>query len=187
MLQDFFVPFVTIALAELGDKTQLAMMSLATRNRHLLSLFLGATTAAVIVDGSAVFLGRYLANHIPKTAVSVTAAIIFIAFGIFSLISKEGTQKKEITKKSAFATAFLLFFISELGDKTQLAALLFGTQYNLILTTLGVILAMSLLIFMALAAGRFIKEHLNETAVKITSASLFIGIGLFMLAKNLFF
>jgi Ca2+/H+ antiporter, TMEM165/GDT1 family len=186
MLQDFFVPFIAISIAELGDKTQLAMMSLATRNKHILQLFLGATTAAVIVDGSAVLIGGYIADYIPKITVSIAAAIIFIVFGILSLISKDETQKKEITKKSAFATAFLLFFISELGDKTQLTAILFGTQYNLVLTALGVITAMALLILMAILAGSFVKHHLNEKVVKIASAVIFIAMGLFLLTKSLF-
>ena len=188
MLQDFLVPFLTIALAEMGDKTQLAMMAMAARYKHTMQIFLGAMTASAIVDGSAVVLGNYASRYVPKTPVSIAAGALFILFGIYSLLRKEENESakaKGMTKRSVFIAAFLLFFISEFGDKSQFAALLFGTQYSLLLTILGTLAAIAVLLVIMLAAGKYISKHLNEKAVRLLSALLFIGIGLFTLLRAL--
>ena len=188
MLQDFLVPFLTIALAEMGDKTQLAMMAMAARYKHTMQIFLGAMTASAIVDGSAVVLCNYASRYVPKTPVSIAAGALFILFGIYSLLRKEENESakaKGMTKRSVFIAAFLLFFISEFGDKSQFAALLFGTQYSLLLTILGTLAAIAVLLVIMLAAGKYISKHLNEKAVRLLSALLFIGIGLFTLLRAL--
>lgn len=176
------MPFVTIAFAEMGDKTQLAMMAMAARHKRTMQIFLGAIAASAIVDGSAVVLGSYISKYLPRTAVSVAAGAIFILFGIYSLMSGKGEKEKVAAgKKSILLAAFLLFFVSEFGDKSQLAALLFGTQYNMLLAVLGTLVAIAALLAIMLHAGRYLGRRLNEKAVKILSALLFIGIGLFTL------
>ncbi|MFH1222265.1 MAG: TMEM165/GDT1 family protein [Candidatus Micrarchaeota archaeon] len=191
MLQDFLIPFATIAIAEMGDKTQLAMMAMAARYKHTMQIFLGAMAASAIVDGSAVVLGNYASKYIPKTPVSIAAGILFIIFGIYTLLRKEGKEGEKsgraaaATKKSIFVAAFVLFFVSEFGDKSQFAALLFGTQYNLLLTLLGALAGIAVLLVVMLAAGKYISKKLNEKAVRLLSALLFIGIGLFTLLRAL--
>lgn len=178
------MPFATIALAEMGDKTQLAMMALAAKHKHMLQIFLGAMAASIITDGSAVALGNYATKYVPVAAVSVAAGAIFILFGIYSLIARDKKEEKAgMAKSSVLMAAFMLFFISELGDKTQFTALLFGTQYGILLALFGVLAAMALMIGLALVAGKFIHAHLNEKAVRVMSSALFIIIGLFTLAK----
>ncbi len=182
MLQDFFIPFATIAIAEIGDKTQLAMMAMAAKYRHTMQIFLGAMAASAIVDGSAVVLGGYISRHIPKVPVAVAAALIFITFGAYTLLRKEEEKKPHLlSKRSVLVAAFVLFFISEFGDKSQFAALLFGTQYNLLLTLLGALSGIAAVLAVMLNAGKFISRHLSEEAIRVVSALLFIGVGLFTL------
>ncbi len=187
MIQDFLVPFATIALAEMGDKTQLAMMAMAARYKHTLQIFLGAMAASAVVDGSAVALGNYASKYVPKTPAAVAAGILFILFGIYSLLRKgeEKGKAAAATKKSIFVAAFALFFISEFGDKSQLAALLFGTQYNLLLTIMGTLGAIAALLAIMLAAGKYISKKLDEEKVKALSAMLFIGIGTWTILRAL--
>lgn len=187
MIQDFLIPFATIALAEMGDKTQLAMMALAAKYRHTMQIFLGAMLASVIVDGSAVALGSYFSKYLPTKAVSIAAGTLFILFGIYSLLAKEeeGGKIAVVSKRSVFIAAFALFFVSEFGDKSQLAALLFGTQYNLLLTILGTLMAIAVLLALMLATGRYIRAHINEKKIKLLSSALFILIGLFTLLRAL--
>ncbi|MBI2580687.1 TMEM165/GDT1 family protein [Candidatus Woesearchaeota archaeon] len=188
MLQDFLVPFVTIALAEIGDKTQLAMMAMAARYRHTMQIFLGAMAASVVVDGSAVALGNYASKYVPKTPISLAAGALFILFGIYTLLKKEENESakaKGMTKRSVLVAAFILFFFSEFGDKSQFAALLFGAQYNLLLSLLGALSGIAVVLAVMLNAGKFISRHLSEEAIRIVSALLFIGIGLFTLLRAL--
>ncbi len=188
MLQDFLIPFVTIAVAEIGDKTQLAMMAMAARYRHTMQIFLGAMAASAIVDGSAVALGNYASRYVPKTPVSIAAGVLFVIFGIYTLLRKEENESakaKGMTKRSVLIAAFILFFFSEFGDKSQFAALLFGTQYNLLLSLLGALSGIAVVLAVMLNAGKFISRHLSEEAIQAASALLFIGIGLFTLLRAL--
>lgn len=186
MLQDFLIPFATIAIVEMGDKTQLAMMAMAARYKHTMQIFLGAMAASAIVDGSAVVLGNYLTRFIPRRPVSMIAGAVFILFGIYSLIKKDEKEKTASpTKRSVFIAAFLLFFVSEFGDKSQFAALLFGTQYSLPLTLLGTLAAIAVLLVIMLAAGKYISKKLDEEKVNVFSAMLFIGIGIWTILRAL--
>jgi len=182
MIADFLVPFVTIAVAELGDKTQIAMMAFAARHRHTLQIFLGAMAASLIVDGSAVLLGAYVFVYLPKVLLSAVAGSIFILFGIYTLLKREKEKGGgAATKKSVLAMAFLLFFTSEFGDKSQLAALLFGTQYNMLLTLLGTLGGIAAVLVAMLLAGKYIREHFREKRVRLFSSLLFLAVGAWLL------
>lgn len=185
MIQDFLIPFATIALAEMGDKTQLAMMAMAARYRHTMQIFLGAMLASVIVDGSAVVLGGYISKFVPRTPIAVAAGVMFVLFGIYSLLAKEQEQVKiaAVTKRSVLIAAFALFFFSEFGDKSQLAALLFGTQYNLLLALLGALAGIAAVLVIMLRIGKYVSKNLSEKTIRLLSALLFIGIGLVTLLK----
>ena len=184
MLPDFFIPLATIAVAEIGDKTQIAMMALAARYRHALQIFMGAIVASVFVDGSAVVAGAFVAEHIPKGAVLAVSGILFIIFGIFTLAKKEDERKvRPAGRKSVFIMAFSLFFVSEFGDKSQVAALLFGANYNMLLAFLGTISGIAIILAAMLLLGRFISRHLNEKALRIFSSLLFIAVGVATLVK----
>ncbi|MBI3037359.1 TMEM165/GDT1 family protein [Candidatus Woesearchaeota archaeon] len=186
MIQDFLIPFVTIAVAEIGDKTQLAMMAMAARHRHTTQIFLGAIAASAIVDGSAVVLGSYISRYIPKVPVAVAAAVIFMAFGIYTLLRKEEEKKPRLlSKRSVLIAAFVLFFVSEFGDKSQFAALLFGTQYNLLLALFGALAGIAAVLVIMLSIGKYVSKHLSEKTIRLLSGLLFIGIGLFTLLRAL--
>lgn len=184
MMQDFLIPFATIAIAEMGDKTQLAMMALAARHRHTLQIFMGAMAASAVVDGSAVALGSIISRYIPRNAVSVAAGIVFIAFGMLTLVKKEEKGRARLlSKKALFIVAFMLFFVSEFGDKSQFAALLFGAQYNLLLAILGTLTAIGLLLIVMLNVGKYVSRKIDERKITILSAALFIGLGAYFLVK----
>ena len=78
--------FGLIFLAELGDKTQLATMTMAASSRAPLSVFLGASLALVVLSGAGAFLGAGLAEVIPMGVVRTVAAIAFILVGIAMLL-----------------------------------------------------------------------------------------------------
>ena len=83
------------------------------------------------------------------------------------------------------AGAFLLFFVSEFGDKSQLAALLLGTQYNLPLALSGALTGIAAVLIVMLHIGKFVSRHLNEKVIRLLSALLFISIGLLTLLRLL--
>lgn len=183
MLQDFLIPFVAIGLAELGDKTQLAVLALSSKTKKHLQLLLGVILAFLIADGLAILLGDYITNFIPRDYIKIGAGIIFIIFGIVILMNnKEEKEKYEL--KNPFMSSFWLILASEMGDKTQIAAALFATEYNSWLVLLGVMLALTLLSLMAVYLGKIITKKLNKRTISITAGILFIMIGIWSILSR---
>lgn len=83
----FFTAFTMLFLAELGDKTQLAVFTLSTQSSDILSVFLGASTALVLVTFIGVFLGRFAASYIPTSILHAAAGLLFVIMGIIILKS----------------------------------------------------------------------------------------------------
>ncbi|PHS79217.1 MAG: hypothetical protein COB59_03025 [Rhodospirillaceae bacterium] len=138
-----------IALAEIGDKSQLVCMVLAARHGRARPVLLGAVLAFVLLNTAAVVFGSTLAAWIPEFWVLVAMAVVFAVFGVQSLLQVEdndGEVEGELNGHSLFVTAFLMIFLAEMGDKTQISvaglagiypasAVWFGATVALILTS----------------------------------------------------
>ncbi|MBA1334437.1 MAG: hypothetical protein HPY66_2286 [Firmicutes bacterium] len=83
----FFTAFTMLFLAELGDKTQLAVFTLSTQSSSVLPVFLGASTALVVVTFIGVFLGRFVSAYVPTSILHTAAGILFVVMGILILKS----------------------------------------------------------------------------------------------------
>ena len=177
MIQDFLIPFLAIGLAELGDKTQLAVFCLASKTKKYLQLFIGVVLAFVIADGLAILLGDFIAKNIPMNYVKIGAGTIFIVVGIYMLANYKKEEKKHEIK-TPFMSGFWLVLISEMGDKTQIASGLFATKFNPVLVFIGVIAALIVLSVIAIYLGKFVMEKINKKTVSFIAGILFILIGI---------
>jgi putative Ca2+/H+ antiporter (TMEM165/GDT1 family) len=181
VISDIFVPFAAVGLAELGDKTQLTVLCLASKTRRHFELLLGIIFAFVIADGSAVILGNFIRTaHIPVYYIKTASGMIFILFGIIALMSKK-QEDAACSLKKPFASGFLFIFISEMGDKTQIAAGLFATKFEPAMVFIGVISALTILSVMAIYLGKFIALKLNRKIVSNIAGIVFILVGVFCL------
>ncbi len=180
MLKDFFLPFFTVALSELGDKTQLAVLSLSTRARSRLLLFAAVMVAFIIVDGLAVVFGSLAAKIIPFHLVKVIAGIVFVAYGAYILILSDGNEKK-VDMKTAFLSVMGMIILLEMGDKSQIAAVLFAAEFNPWLVFLGVELALAILSIMAILLGAQLKRIVKAETLKYVSGIIFIAVGIISL------
>lgn len=182
MLSDFLIPFTAIGLAELGDKTQLAVLLLATRTTKHAALAAGVMTAFVAVDGLAVILGSAAGMLIPLNVIRILAGILFIIFGMVMLRGEsEAEEEKEIGMKSPFITGFMVILISEMGDKTQIAAGLFAAKYSPVAVFAGTIAALAVLSVLAIWAGGFLSKKINQKLLSRIAGILFVTIGAVML------
>jgi putative Ca2+/H+ antiporter (TMEM165/GDT1 family) len=114
--------FGLIFLAEMGDKSQLVCMALAARHHHR-PVLAGAIAAFAVLNVLAVAFGAGLAHWVPERILAVAVAILFALFGVLSLRAEEEEGTEEIEERSGhgvFATTFLMLFLAEMGDKTQL-------------------------------------------------------------------
>lgn len=113
---------VLVAIAELGDKTQLLTLALAARHRAS-RVLLGVAAAVVVLQGVATLAGGALGALVPRGVVSWAAAALFVAFGVWSIVTagREGPPERESGRRLGPAvSAFAAFLLAELGDKTQL-------------------------------------------------------------------
>src|SRR3954463_13675995 len=110
--------FGLIFLAELPDKTSFTVLLLATRSRPL-PVLLGAWTAFLAQAAVALVLGTLLAR-LPVQAVRWAAAAVFLGFGLFLLLREEDEEEEALPRRQAFAAAFLMVFLAEMGDATQI-------------------------------------------------------------------
>ena len=153
--------FLLIALAEIGDKSQLVCMTLAARHRGL-PVVLGAVAAFAFLNLLAVLFGAAIAAWLPEWIVTAAVAVLFAVFGISALRFEEEDGDEEIKEKPGhgiFATTFLMIFLAEFGDKTQIAVAGMGSTAAPTATWVGATLALTTTSVLGVYAGRrFLKQ-----------------------------
>ncbi|WP_292465379.1 TMEM165/GDT1 family protein [Methanolobus sp.] len=178
MIQDILLPFLLVGLAELGDKTQLAVLVLSTKTRRYKSLLAGVMLAFILTDGIAILFGNYIAQRVPLDYVRIGAGLMFILFGLMTLLQRDKDEEEgSYELKSPFMSGFWLILIAEMGDKTQLAAALFATQYNPLLVFVGVIMALFILSVLTVYLGKIIMEKIDKKIISTIAGIMFILIG----------
>ncbi|MBI2545694.1 TMEM165/GDT1 family protein [Candidatus Woesearchaeota archaeon] len=179
MIQDILVPFIAISIAEIGDKTQLAIISLGSKSKNHLQLFLGLMLAFVIVDGIAVILGNVLKNIIPVIYVKILAGIIFITLGVFMLLHLKKEERNKTELVNPFLAGFFLVFITEWGDKSQIATGLFAAQFNPFFVFIGIIIALALFSLVSIFIGKLVAGLISKKrTIDIIAALIFIILGI---------
>lgn len=154
--------FLLIALAEIGDKSQLVCMTLAARHRGL-PVVLGAVAAFAILNLLAVLFGAAVAAWLPEWVVTLAVAVLFAWFGISSLRYEEDEDDETIEEKPGhgiFATTFLMIFLAEFGDKTQIAVAGLGSTADATATWVGATLALTTTSILGVIAGRRLLNRL---------------------------
>jgi putative Ca2+/H+ antiporter (TMEM165/GDT1 family) len=168
--------FAVIALAELGDKTQLLAMALATRYKPrdvLVSVF----AASALLMLLAVSVGRILYILIPASVVQLIAGALFLLFAFWILYSDK-EEETLFSGKTPFLAVFGAFILAEIGDKTQLAAVALTVKYNVLFevwagATAGMFAANSI----GIVAGSKMGTRLPQKLVKRVAAGLFFIFG----------
>ncbi len=168
-----------IALAEMGDKTQLLAMAFATR--YPWKTVLWAVFGATLVNHFlAVMAGNYLNHFLPLEYVKIAASAAFILFGLWTLRGDTLANEDRRFKYSPFWTVAIAFFFAEMGDKTQLATLALAVEFNTIIpiwlgTTAGMVVADAI----GIGVGIVLGKKIPEKAIKWAAAVIFIAFGIF--------
>lgn len=190
MMNWFFITaltFGTVALAELGDKTQLMTITLASRYKNR-PVFWGMFLGMGVITLLGVIIGTVFYQLIPVYYVKILAASIFILFGIYSLYNQEKEVDKDIDEKKVFSTSFFLALIAELGDKTQLVVIALTARYQAPMNVLiGALGGLALVIGVSVFMGNKISEIVEKDKIDLISASLFIFLGIIFLLEVFLF
>jgi putative Ca2+/H+ antiporter (TMEM165/GDT1 family) len=179
--------FLLIALAEFGDKSQLVCMTLAARHRGL-PVVLGAVAAFAFLNLLAVLFGAAVAAWLPEWVVTVAVAVLFAVFGISALRYTEEDEDEEIEEKPGhgiFATTFLLIFLAEFGDKTQIAVAGLGSTTDALAVWLGATLALTVTSILGVFAGRKFLHRLPLVWIHRISGVFFLALALYALSRLL--
>ncbi len=128
-LTTLFSSFVLLFLAEMGDKTQLMVMTLAHRHRAM-PVIVGGCAAFTVLNLLAVFVGQGVAQVIPREVVLIAAGLLFSVFAWRSWADAEEASDSDgnTSHRAVWLASFMLIFVAELGDKTQLAMVALAAQ-----------------------------------------------------------
>jgi putative Ca2+/H+ antiporter (TMEM165/GDT1 family) len=174
-----FKSFLLILASEMGDKTQLLALVLATRFRKPWTVMAGIFVATLLNHVLASTLGVYLATLISEQTLSLILAAIFFAFAMWVLIPDKEEELKSSGHMGAFMTTAITFFLAEMGDKTQLATLALGARYDsTVLVTIGSTMGMLVADGMVLFWGHHITDRLPMKWIHRGASLLFVIFGI---------
>lgn len=172
--------FLLIMAAEIGDKSQLVCMTLASRHRAM-PILLGAVAAFALLNTLAVIFGVAIAKWLPDYLVAGLVACLFAAFGLNSLLAATEDEDEEIQEKSShgiFLTTFLLITLAEFGDKTQLAVVALSSTAAPLAVWLGATLALATTSGLGIWAGRTLLQKIPLALLHKLSGLIFLGLAL---------
>lgn len=175
-----------VALAEIGDKTMLLAIVLATRFRKPVPIVLGILVATLANHGIAAFLGQTVAGLLEGRWFRFAVGAGFIAMAAWTLVPDklDDNEAPGPSRFGALLTTTIAFFIVEIGDKTQVATVALGAQYqDVLLVTLGTTAGMMLANVPAVWFGQRIVDVVPLNVVRTIAAALFLAIGMWALAQ----
>lgn len=179
MLHDFCFATFIVFMAELGDKTQLVALTLATRYNTRVVLA-GIFFATLLVHIFSTVLGNFAGALLPTHWIQFLAGIAFIAFGLWTLRGdclegEECSTHRRVT--SPFLVVATVFFLAELGDKTMLSTVTLASSGLFLPVWLGSTLGMVVSDGLAIWVGKALGSRLPERAIKIGAAVIFFAFG----------
>lgn len=180
--------FVLILVAELGDKTQLSVISLSSSYKWH-HVFVGSMLAFLLVDGVSIAVGGPLLALIPLRYVQVVSGVVFLVFGIIPWLRKEKNTEVSFNKGRTtmpLLASFSLVALMELGDKTQILTITLAAQSSPILVLIGMLLAFTVLTAAAVFIGAKLVSRLPKKWLQIITSTLFIVLGAFSVVSGIF-
>ena len=184
IMEAFLVSTSIVALAEIGDKTQLLSLVLAARFRKPWPIVLGIFVATLVNHALAGAAGAWVTTVLGPQVLRWVLGLSFIAMALWMLIPDKLDDDGDASapRLGVFGTTVLAFFLAEMGDKTQVATVMLAAQYSAWLwvvvgTTLGMMLANAPVVWL----GDRLVKRLPIRAVHLVSALIFLALGLLVL------
>lgn len=171
---------LTVTLAEIGDKTQLLSLVLAARFTNKWAIVAGILVATLLNHAVSAWLGNWLAQFLQSETGKILIGASFIALAAWLLIpDKEDQVENSFDHYGAFLVSTFLFFIAEIGDKTQVATVLLGAQFESIFwvtigTTAGMLIANVPVVF----AGDYLLKRIPLNVTRCAAAIVFAAVGI---------
>ena len=175
-LSAFTASLSLIALAEIGDKSQIVCMALATRHRHW-PVLLGASAAFLLLNTLAVLFGAGVAAWVDERIAAAVVALLFALFGVQALLAKPEVTSVEVAEKtgrSVFLTTLSLIFLAEFGDKTQIAVAGLASNMAPVSVWLGATAALVGISALGVWIGRTLLQRVPSVWLHRVGGGLFL-------------
>jgi Ca2+/H+ antiporter, TMEM165/GDT1 family len=170
-----------IALAEIGDKTQLLAFLLASRFKRPIPIILGILVATLINHGLAGMVGAWVTQAIGAEVLRWVLGLSFLGMAVWTLIPDKlnNDDIELVSQLGVFSTTFLAFFLAEMGDKTQLATVAMAAHYSdVFMVVAGTTLGMLIADVPAVFVGNRLANKIPMRLVHAIAAALFAALGL---------
>ena len=181
MFESFLVSTGIVALAEIGDKTQLLALMLAARYRKSIPIILGILVATLANHFLAAAVGYQVAQLFSETTLLWILSVSFFAVAAWTLVPDTLDDNGNIAVKyGPFIATLITFFIAEMGDKTQIATVMLAAQFEhfwmvIFGTTIGMLLANAPVVLI----GNFAAERLPLKLIRFFAAASFLAFALY--------
>jgi putative Ca2+/H+ antiporter (TMEM165/GDT1 family) len=178
-MEAFFISLSAVAVAEIGDKTQLLALVLAARFRKPLPIIAGIFVATIVNHALAAELGILIAGWLTPEILNWVLGVSFIAAGIWMLIpDKVDEVSDQGSRFGPFITTTIAFFLAEMGDKTQFATIGLAARFHdLLSVAAGTTIGMMIANVPAVLLGDVAAKALPMQLVRGTAAAIFIALG----------
>jgi Ca2+/H+ antiporter, TMEM165/GDT1 family len=210
---DLLTAFGLVALAELGDKSQLLALAFASRHRWW-QVLLGVAIAAAVLLGASAALGGALGAALPERAIALGGGVLFLGFAVWAVRDDEGDEdeggaedrgndeggvdhavggaaagpragRAGRTGRSVVVTITVAFLVAELGDKTMLGTATLATTRDPVAVWLGATAGMTLGSGLAIVVGRLLHRRLPADRLRLVSAVAFALFGVLLLVEGI--
>ncbi len=176
----------TVALAEIGDKTQLLALLLAARFRKTWPIAFGILTATVINHAISAWLGAELSVWLSPEVLRWVVAGSFLAVALWTLKPDKLDEDEKLPAHGAFLTTTIAFFLAEIGDKTQVATVLLATKYVplwqvIVGTTLGMLIANLPVVWL----GQKFADRLPLKLARNVAATVFLALAVWVAVRGI--
>lgn len=182
-MEAFLASTIAVTLAEMGDKTQLLTLFLVARFRRPLPIVTGIIIATLLNHWLSALLGTWLADWLSPAWLSLMVGLSFIAIGLWLLVpDKEEDTDNRWLRWGPLAATTVLFFIAEIGDKTQIATVILAARYDaMAMVVAGTTAGMLLANLPVLLAGGWLLARISLAWTRRAACALFILLGLIAL------
>lgn len=180
----FLIAFSTIAIAEMGDRTQLLSLFLSAHFRKPWPITAGIFIATLANHALAGLTGAWIGHYLTPAILDAVVGASMLAMAGWTLVPDRLDGETEIANNGAFLTTLLAFFVAEIGDKTQIATLALAAGYSNLLaivagTTMGMLAANVPVVFL----GAAFATRLPIKQIHYVASALFVLLGLYFVAR----
>ncbi|WP_394130908.1 TMEM165/GDT1 family protein [Shewanella maritima] len=176
MVSVLAISITTVALAEIGDKTQLLSLLLASRYRKPIPIIAAIFLATIANHALAAYLGVVVADYLSPQVLNWVLVVSFLAMAAWVLVPDKLDDDEQISNRGPFVASFIAFFIAEIGDKTQIATSILGAQYAdaLAMVVIGTTIGMLLANVPVVIIGKLSADKLPLALIRKVTALLFV-------------